>query len=491
MTAWWISFAVLVHLFLRPAIRSKLGSDPSSIFCIYKVLFSGLNDASHNAALSGLFSLLGGTATLALTLRGMAWQKRGLPTNARMHYAWLQKVMDTSVRENAAVLLMAMLCGVYGFMVVCYGFLVGTKKWQGLGLPFFIILLALYIVVATLPAFISKSDAGEISGYASTLIGIANLAEWRYRNQCNNAIVGDGVKSGEFRGTLGAVRTFLCDGRSDLMGVFGRFVGLVGLALVSASAAERTAGAWWGILPVFVLLFVMVAFFEYAVLWALQDKMWAISSGRISFDIVFSRMFGFFVTLSIWSVYVVLTVRALWEILLVGVLFVWWLVRMWCALMLKPRPERILRFRARLEELAGLRPVLEFWIDQALLENKARLASYSSKGVQVTEELSVAAGLVVPENFVMRRGSESMRLRDYLSTVVGLSLPSMATSSPDPQSVTSSGSSSNLEGARPEVISGADGLPTPSRHAGRRGRPRRGERRRRRARRGWGGWRRR
>ena len=80
----------------------------------------------------------------------------------------------------------------------------------------------------------------------------------------------------------------------------------------------------------------MVVFFEYAVLWALQDKMWAISSGRISFDIVFSRMFGFFVTLSIWSVYVVLTVRALWEILLVGVLFVWWLVRMWCALMLKP-----------------------------------------------------------------------------------------------------------------------------------------------------------
>ena len=38
-----------------------------------------------------------------------------------------KRVMDASVREDAAKFLMVMLCGLYGFIVACYGLLVAGK----------------------------------------------------------------------------------------------------------------------------------------------------------------------------------------------------------------------------------------------------------------------------------------------------------------------------------------------------------------------------
>ena len=494
MTVCWIFVVVSVDLVRRPAARRELDSNPLNIFSTYKELFAGIDDAGYNEALSGLFGLLAGVATLTLILKGMTWPRRDLPVNRQMHSAWLQRVVDTSVRESAAMVLMAVLCGAYGLMVVCYGFMAGSKGWEGLGLPFFIVLLMLYVVVATLPAFILKSDAGEVSGYVATLTETANIAEWRYRNQCDSILIGESEEDGGSRRWRRAIYVFLRHGYRGLWGFLGRFACLIGLTVFSVGATvffySRTAG-WFTAAAVILYLLCLALLLEGGILQVLSTKALAISVGRKSFDVVFLSVLEFTVALMMWVAYAVLTIRTSLGFVTVFVLFAWWGLRIWCACVLKPRGERPSELRSWLEEAVGLRCVIEYWLDRELLEKKERLVLYSSKGVQITEELSVAAGLVVPENSVVRRGSESVRLRDYLSNVVGLSLPSMDTSSTGSQSESSSGGSSSLEGARPEVINGAYGLPTPSQRAGRRGHPRRGVRRRRRALRGRGGWRRR
>lgn len=432
MTVCWAFIAVSVDIIRRSEIRRELNSDALSIIPNYVELFKGLDGAGRAEASSGLLTLLAGVATVALALGGLTWRKQDLPDNARMHDAWLRRVVDTSVREFAAVLLMAALCGAYGFIVVCYGFLVGAHGWRGLGLPFFIILLALYVVVATLPAFIPKSDAGQISGYASVLIEIVNLAEWRYRDQRDGAIVGGGEEIGGWYsrlcGWLRGVVAFFCRGCSGLRGLVGKFAGFIAATMVAVPATALIYGGVkckWVPIVVLVFLFGLVLLLEWAVWQAVIMRVQVISGGRVSFDVVFLSMLYSVVSLLIWVLCVVLIVRDWRGLMSLLVLFVWWLCRVLMALSLKPWAEEDRRGRRWLEETVGLRSEVDYRLDQVLLKDKARLDLYSQEGARIPDELAAVADLVAPKSYVMRRSSESESLREYLSDIVGLSLPSM------------------------------------------------------------------
>ena len=95
------------------------------------------------------------------------------------------------------------------------------------------------------------------------------------------------------------------------------------------------------------------------------------------------------------------------------------------ALSLKPWAEEHRRGRRWLEETVGLRSEVDYRLDQVLLKDKARLDLYSQEGARIPDELAAVADLVAPKSYVMRRSSESESLREYLSDIMGLSLPSM------------------------------------------------------------------
>ncbi|MBO3725301.1 hypothetical protein J5X07_09735 [Actinomyces bowdenii] len=448
MTVCWCFIALSVDIIRRPVVYEHLDSGMLSAVYDYVQLFKSLDGGDRDKALSGLLTLLAGVATLALALRGMTWQKQDLPENVRMHGAWLQRVVDTSARETAAVMLMAALCGAYGFIVVCYGFLVGANGWRGLGLPFFIILLVLYAVVAVLPAFISKSDAGEISGYASILIEVVNLAEWRYQDQRDAMIVGGGAEVGgwcdRLCGWLRAVCAFLCRGCGGLRGLVGKYAGLAGVAVVVVSVTSCIyLDKDWGTALLALAALIGVAFvLELAVWDAVLARVQIVSAGRVSFGSVFLRIPFFVVALLIWVLYAMCVVLAFSEeereskkavltfpgwvgLVVLVVLVVWWVCRMLLAWNLKPRDEGGRRGRQWLEETAGLRSEIEYQLDLVLLKDKLRLDSYSGEGSWISGELAVVTDLVAPKSYVMRRSSESESLREYLSDIVGLSLPSM------------------------------------------------------------------
>ena len=78
------------------------------------------------------------------------------------------------------------------------------------------------------------------------------------------------------------------------------------------------------------------------------------------------------------------------------------------------------------------------WVDWELRGGGDRVISYHNDNMQVVDELSVAAGLIVPEKYVVNRirddgGIESENLRKYLSEVVKVTLP------PVPESVSGAG----------------------------------------------------
>ncbi len=68
---------------------------------------------------------------------------------------------------------------------------------------------------------------------------------------------------------------------------------------------------------------------------------------------------------------------------------------------------------------------MKYQLDLMLLKDRVRLDLYSQEGARIPDELAAVADLVAPKSYVMRRSSESENLRDYLSDVVRLSLPSM------------------------------------------------------------------
>ena len=87
----------------------------------------------------------------------------------------------------------------------------------------------------------------------------------------------------------------------------------------------------------------------------------------------------------------------------------------------------------------GLRDVVCAWVDLALLKDRRLMTSYIfPEDPQISKKISVAAGLMVPVNYVMDRRCdngeiESKSLRNYLSEVVKVTLP------PVPESVSGAG----------------------------------------------------
>ena len=76
----------------------------------------------------------------------------------------------------------------------------------------------------------------------------------------------------------------------------------------------------------------------------------------------------------------------------------------------------------------GLRCIVGVWIDEELPENVKSAISYFDENLQVADELSVAASLIIPERYVVTRirnneEVELVNLRKYLSEVVKVTLP--------------------------------------------------------------------
>ena len=81
-----------------------------------------------------------------------------------------------------------LLSGLYGAVVVAYGFLAGYNGWPGVSGILLIFLSVVYLVVATLPAFVPKSEIGTIEGYVDALVRLANVGEWRCFNLRNGEL---------------------------------------------------------------------------------------------------------------------------------------------------------------------------------------------------------------------------------------------------------------------------------------------------------------
>ena len=85
----------------------------------------------------------------------------------------------------------------------------------------------------------------------------------------------------------------------------------------------------------------------------------------------------------------------------------------------------------------GLRDVVCAWVDLALLKDRRLMTSYIfPEDPQISKKISVAAGLMVPVNYDMDRRCdngeiESKSLRNYLSEVVKVTLPTVSESGSD------------------------------------------------------------
>lgn len=186
----------------------------------------------------------------------------------------------------------------------------------------------------------------------------------------------------------------------------------------------------------------MVFVLELTVWRAVSMRVQIVSVGRASFGVVFPCVLFFIVALLLWVLYVicvlltsservgqteevVLTFPGWVGLVALLVLFMWWFCRVCLAVTLKPRAERARRGRRWLEETVGLRSEVKYRLDLMLLKDRVRLDLYFKEGVRIPDELAAVADLVAPKKYVMSRGTESENLRDYLSDVVRLSLPSM------------------------------------------------------------------
>lgn len=116
--------------------------------------------------------------------------------------------------------------------------------------------------------------------------------------------------------------------------------------------------------------------------------------------------------------------------ILVVILFLWWFLRVVLAVTLNPEGRKgwLSGLRRCMEIGAGLRCVVGVWIDEELPENVKSAISYFDENLQVADELSVAASLIIPERYVVTRirnneEVELVNLRKYLSEVVKVTLP--------------------------------------------------------------------
>lgn len=439
-TAWWCVVAVLAHLLIKPKLRRSYQNDPLSVFGLYYNLFKGLSVEEIGAASSALFTLLAAVAGLALVLRGMVWELHDLPDDSRMRRAWLQRVIDASVREDVAKFLMVMLCGLYGFIVTCYGLLVAGKGWKGFGPVIFLILVVLSLIVSVLPAFVARSDVGEISNYAYLLVRLANLVECRClieRGAPSSFKVKDG---GGCHCNFRVVRAFIFEGLEGWKSYVGRYFGACFALLMSVvlmvfgrflfAKADNLVG-----LSIYLLF--VVLFLEFMIVSALYVNADSIAAGGSNFKRGVLFLLFLFPSSLWWVIYVTLFIGIMrWWGIIVAVLPLWWSVRLFLAFFVKFSAKtsavenadwlksRFHKARACLERGSGLCSTMAVCVDQCVLESRKLLNSCADRSAQIATELNAVFDEVVPKGCVVSRGDGGeVDLRKYLSETVKVTAP--------------------------------------------------------------------
>ena len=398
-------------------------------------VFKYLDEEAYSQGVAGAIAILGGIATIALTLRGMSWRSRELPTDSRLHRAWLQRIIDDSARESLAFFLLVLLAGLYGAVVVCYGILVRYAGWPGISRVLFIFISTMYFVVATLPVFVPKSEVGSIKGYVGVLVRLANLVEWRCCNLCDSALCEDRGKFIVFPRSRRIIRAFcLEDLERKWCRRVVRFAGLVGNALVFLVFAlmvfmeSRSTNQE---VPLSLIVYILIGCLipESLLAWCLKLKCQVASAVKTRFDVAPEVICFLLISASAWMLQLYIAPKFALKILVV-ILFLWWFLRVVLAVTLNPegRKRRLSGLRRCMEIGVGLRCIVGVWIDEELPENVKSAISYFDENLQVADELSVAASLIIPERYVVTRirnneEVELVNLRKHLSEVVKVTLP--------------------------------------------------------------------
>lgn len=397
-------------------------------------VFGKVDEAAHNQGATGSFAILAGIVAIALHLRGMSWRPGDLPTDPSRHRAWLQKILEDSARESWVFGLLVLLSGFYGAVVVSYGFLVGYAGWPGVSRIFLIFFSVMYFVVATLPTFVEKSRVGTIRGYVETLASLANLGEWRYFSFSDDVLSSE--KGGVLKSTT-SWRVLRVLRKEDIkrkwhyvvrfLGVWGAATPFVVLVLV-ALIESGVVGA--GITLKLILFMIFVCLLpEVMLVWMLGIRCRVISMGRSEVDAIVEVGYVALISVVNWGI----QLYAIPGLILKGVvtvLLLWWCVRALLVLSMKSERRRLWpsRLWEYLDVVTGLRCVMGVWVDRELQTIRNRVVSYSDVNLLIVDELAVAASLVVPEECVVKRRrddgeDDSRNLRDYLSKVVGVTLP--------------------------------------------------------------------
>ena len=453
-TSWWCAVAVLVHLLIRPRLRASFEDNPLSVFGLYFNLFKDFTVEESNAGSSALFSLLAAVVGLAIVLRGVVWEVQDLPEDSRVYRAWLQRTMDASVREDTAIFLTAMLCGLYGIIVVCYGFLAGGRGWRGFSLVVFLVLVVLSLIVSILPAFVIRSSAGVVSSYAYSLIRLANLAECRCHNESGDAHPFKVGKDGELPRIKKVVSALVCKNGKGWWALLGKNAGvcLVVLASIVVIVARFDSENISGVVVLAAYMVFVALLFELLIPLALYVNSNSIAVGGSNFGRGALVVFASMLSLLGWVMYVMLFIGAVsscWGIVVIC-LPVWWFIRFLLALFVKPsagngdssdggqpkgnddsnndgQPKKANAFQricAFLRGGVGLRDAMLVCIDQCMLESRGLVNSCVNRNLQVATELNAVFDQVVPKGSVVSRGDGGeVDLRKYLSETVKVTLP--------------------------------------------------------------------
>lgn len=412
-----------------------------SPFDVIDEVGKGSGGDTYNQGFTGFLAVLAVIATITLALRGMSWQVDDLPADPRFHRAWLQDVLDRSIRENGAYFLTVVLAGLYGCVVCVYAVLSKHEGWPGNSRVLLIFLIVIYLIVSVLPVFVQRTDSGSFHGYAVLLDNVAAFAEWRYVNG------GDGAL-GEW-----GVNIYGC--RYYLKRIKGLVEGLPLIHIVSASPGVLAAaslflrGFYGRGLIVLISCAFCILFSDGLFLRAIELKATVIADGRVGGAVFLESVMHGFTLLVLWIVYYMHSPHVLlsflswrrWWIAVVAFFLVSVFIgvsaaRMLCVVFIDSSPlalggSKIGSFFEGLLICAGVRQEVVKQIDAILFDKRRRLNNFGVTSGPNSQKYEAILNLVIPRESVMRRNVlnesndkrvESIYLRKYLRDVVGLNL---------------------------------------------------------------------
>lgn len=413
-----------------------------SPFDVIDEVGKGSGGDTYNQGFTGFLAVLAVIATITLALRGMSWQADDLPADPRFHRAWLQDVLDRSIRENGAYFLTVVLAGLYGCVVCVYAVLSKHEGWPGNSRVLLIFLIVMYLIVSVLPVFVQRTDSGSFHGYAVLLDNVAALAEWRYVNGGDGALGDWGVN------------IYGC--RYYLKRIKGLVEGLPLIHIVSASPGMLAAaslflrGFYGRGLIVLISCAFCILFSDGLFLRAIELKTTVIADGRVGGAVFLESVMHGFTLLVLWIVYYMHSPHVLlsflswrrWWIAVVAFFLVIVFIgvsaaRMLCVVFIDSSPlalggSKIGSFFEGLLICAGVRQEVVKQIDAILFDKRRRLNNFGVTSGLNSQKYEAILNLVIPRESVMRRNVlnesndkrvESIYLRKYLRDVVGLNMP--------------------------------------------------------------------